>query len=408
MNKLLIVVFSCILFTSNAQIGIGTTSPDASLDVVNSISGILIPRISLTMTSIMAPVVNATVSEIIYNTSTTGDVVEGFYYWDGVKWAMFGGASIDMDWAKLDGSIPLAISDNIYTEGNVGIGTNVPSAMLHIDAGTQGGYLKIVGNKDSAITNSGYLSIENSTSTNDHFSPVITGFSDRPSGTANSALWFIGRTADVSTATTSVIKYETRVGSGTSGFVNRELYSWYNGATSKEMAIEADGDLVVDNNDNTIKMSNNIVWQKDHASRNVSMPVSDNSWPAYANTGVSISVTVDPGDKLVFGGTIAITQIATGPDVNGMLDFKMKLMTPGGGGSNAASVWGAGGGGIHFVKDITNGGDNTSIVPISGVHDIPTTITPGTTLYYRMEFGTNTTWEFNPIIQNSYLWAMKL
>ncbi len=60
------------------------------LDVESDDSGILIPRVALTAANVEAPVVDAQVSEMIYNTATAGSganaVSPGFYYWNGSLW----------------------------------------------------------------------------------------------------------------------------------------------------------------------------------------------------------------------------------------------------------------------------------------------------------------------------------
>ena len=67
------------------QVGIGTTSPNAALDITATNDGLLLPRIALNNTT-TATVTTPTVSELVYNTATAGDVTPGFYYWDGTKW----------------------------------------------------------------------------------------------------------------------------------------------------------------------------------------------------------------------------------------------------------------------------------------------------------------------------------
>lgn len=75
-----------------AQVGIGTTTPDASasLDITSTNSGLLIPRISLTATT-DTTTINGTEAEslLIYNTNTVNDVTPGFYYWNGSRWVRF-------------------------------------------------------------------------------------------------------------------------------------------------------------------------------------------------------------------------------------------------------------------------------------------------------------------------------
>ena len=84
-----LVTFSLI---SQAQIGIGTTSPNASaqLDVTSSTKGFLPPRVSLTATNAASPITSPANGLLVYNTATAGsspnNVTPGYYYWDGSSW----------------------------------------------------------------------------------------------------------------------------------------------------------------------------------------------------------------------------------------------------------------------------------------------------------------------------------
>lgn len=89
----------------NAQVGINTDDPKAALDVVADDSGILIPRVPLTAKNIALPVVAPIISELIYNTATSGagsnSVSPGFYYWNGNNWVSLsagGAAPNDNKW----------------------------------------------------------------------------------------------------------------------------------------------------------------------------------------------------------------------------------------------------------------------------------------------------------------------
>jgi hypothetical protein len=63
-----------------AQVGFGTTSPEAALEVKSADSGILIPRVALTSTNVVTPVTNGVALELVYNTNTAGNVTPGYYY----------------------------------------------------------------------------------------------------------------------------------------------------------------------------------------------------------------------------------------------------------------------------------------------------------------------------------------
>jgi hypothetical protein len=82
---LLILINSSLL----AQVGVGTTTPQASMDISSTNDGLLIPRIALSATNV-ATVLTPTTSELVYNTATSAagpnQVTPGFYYWDGSLW----------------------------------------------------------------------------------------------------------------------------------------------------------------------------------------------------------------------------------------------------------------------------------------------------------------------------------
>ena len=83
-----LLIYGTLLFlceVSYSQVGIGTTLPDAALDVTSANDGLLIPRIALVNTT-TSTVITPVESELVYNTATINDVTPGFYYWDGAKW----------------------------------------------------------------------------------------------------------------------------------------------------------------------------------------------------------------------------------------------------------------------------------------------------------------------------------
>lgn len=86
-------------FASNAQTGIGTTTPDASakLEVNASNKGFLPPRVALTATNTSGPITSPATGLFVYNTNTAGtapnNVIPGYYYWNGTAWINVIGAS---------------------------------------------------------------------------------------------------------------------------------------------------------------------------------------------------------------------------------------------------------------------------------------------------------------------------
>ncbi|RZJ30783.1 MAG: hypothetical protein EOO48_04045 [Flavobacterium sp.] len=130
-NATILIVF-VLIFTKNfAQVGVGTTTPAAALDVTSTSGGVLVPRVALTSKAVSAPVVNpqggALVSgTLVWNTATTGtipnNVIPGFYYWDTptLKWVALGGTNSN-NWT-LNGNTGVN-GGNTTTAGTNYIGT---------------------------------------------------------------------------------------------------------------------------------------------------------------------------------------------------------------------------------------------------------------------------------------------
>src|SRR5450755_367568 len=80
------IFFSALLFFSinvNAQVGIGTASPNSSaqLDITSADKGLLIPR----MTSVeVAAIPSPATGLLVFQT----DNVAGFYYYNGIAWTL--------------------------------------------------------------------------------------------------------------------------------------------------------------------------------------------------------------------------------------------------------------------------------------------------------------------------------
>lgn len=160
---LLHTLFLC--FSLNAQVGINETDPQAMLDIKASsqgtpaaTDGVLIPRVDA------FPVTNPTAAQngmLVYLTTTVGSNTPGFYYWDSA-WIKIISGGDDNDWHKESTSLsPASINDNIFTHGNVGIGTNNPTSRLHVIDTVAGPVVDIVNRITSddepairAVTNS--------------------------------------------------------------------------------------------------------------------------------------------------------------------------------------------------------------------------------------------------------------
>ncbi len=82
-------------YLSNAQVGIGTISPNASakLEISSSDKGFLPPRVVLTANNLAGPISSPATGLLIYNSATAGSgstkVTPGYYYYDGSNWQRF-------------------------------------------------------------------------------------------------------------------------------------------------------------------------------------------------------------------------------------------------------------------------------------------------------------------------------
>lgn len=124
MKKLLFTLLLLPLILQ-AQVGINTTTPDASsmLDINATDKGLLIPRVSIPNLNAASPITAPATSLLVYNTNTTTGA--GFYYWDGTKWTPFTGGT--SHWTK--------VGNDIYNNNsaNVGVGTTTPTTKFHIE-----------------------------------------------------------------------------------------------------------------------------------------------------------------------------------------------------------------------------------------------------------------------------------
>lgn len=158
-KKLLLTTLICTAFNffSQAQVGVGTTTPNGALDVTSTTNGFVPPRVALSATNVAAPITNPNgggnpvAGTVVYNTATAGtspnNVAPGLYYWDGTRWVAFAGSPGGLDWS-LTGNTGTTIASNflgtsdnvdfairtnntekirVRTDGNVGI-NNVGNA----------------------------------------------------------------------------------------------------------------------------------------------------------------------------------------------------------------------------------------------------------------------------------------
>jgi len=118
MRKLLLITLTVMFgFTVNAQVGINTTSPETTLDIVgtagltpgalNAVDGITVPIVTDNMTTTSTN--GSKVSQLVYSNNVNST---GFYYWNGSSWVALNGGGGNSSGASLGGFTDVDISSN--------------------------------------------------------------------------------------------------------------------------------------------------------------------------------------------------------------------------------------------------------------------------------------------------------
>jgi hypothetical protein len=119
-----LILIALSLTTYGQNVGIGTSSPNALLDVSATNNGILVPRVALTGTGSASPLTSPATSTLVYNTATVSNVTPGFYYWNGSAWVRV------IDNASLTGATTVSNTSSVNTlsttvNGVTGTGVNI-------------------------------------------------------------------------------------------------------------------------------------------------------------------------------------------------------------------------------------------------------------------------------------------
>ena len=148
--KLIFLGFLLISIYAKAQVGIGTTTPNASaqLDVISLDKGVLIPRLALTSSTDVTTISNGNVvSMLVYNTATVGiDISPGFYYWNGTQWErVLNETNISSFETLTTLSIDIPNQNLLYRAEDGNVNTIDLSPLLTIDTNTTNTSLSVVG-----------------------------------------------------------------------------------------------------------------------------------------------------------------------------------------------------------------------------------------------------------------------
>lgn len=167
--SLIAVSLTLCTVVSSQNVAINTSgaiaNSSAILDVSSNNTGILVPRLALTITTSSTPVTAPLTSLLIYNTATVADVTPGYYYWGGAAWirldskendwmlngnsgtndpsapATYGVTAIGSteNWIGTSDANDVVVGTNNIerlrvkqTTGNVGVGTANPLQKMHI------------------------------------------------------------------------------------------------------------------------------------------------------------------------------------------------------------------------------------------------------------------------------------
>ena len=154
---IIIVLTVFCIWQSNAQTGIGTTTPNpsAKLDVYATDKGFLPPRVTLTSVTDATTVPSPAVGLLVYNVGSAG-LQAGYYYWNGRSWSTIATAvspdqSVDYIQASLSANQSLSSAGNIIFNTSSGAGITLASGGFNLLAnktykleaalgGTSGGY----------------------------------------------------------------------------------------------------------------------------------------------------------------------------------------------------------------------------------------------------------------------------
>ena len=175
-----LVIFYLSAFTSIAQTGIGTTTPDpsAKLDVSSTNKGFLPPRVTLASSSDITTIPNPVTALLVYNTGNNVNLSAGYYYWNGTAWTKIGnsGSILASNTVTISatGAAPTTGTRTIDKTFAVDNGT---TKKIYLQLGYEGG---VAGSGDYLFS----LPTGITFNTNAGYNPIFTGTVFNPSYSA--------------------------------------------------------------------------------------------------------------------------------------------------------------------------------------------------------------------------------
>ena len=115
MKQITTILAILVGFTMSAQVGIGTTTPDASaaLDITSTTEGLLMPRMTEAQRIAIS---TAATGLMVYQTDGT----EGFYYYNGSSWTNYYSKNeVDVLIANLESEINKLVTVGDFWGGGV-------------------------------------------------------------------------------------------------------------------------------------------------------------------------------------------------------------------------------------------------------------------------------------------------
>lgn len=181
MKKLFVILLSFTVYSSQAQVGIGTATPDASsqLDISAGDKGLLIPRLTATQRiGIASPATGL----LVYQTTD----VTGFYYYTGTAWTnlvsggsggvptgtimAFAGSTVPAGWVLCNGAaISRTTNSLLYASVGIAYGSGDGSTTFNIPdlrGRTIFGLDNMGGTAASRLTTTGGISANNTLGAN--------------------------------------------------------------------------------------------------------------------------------------------------------------------------------------------------------------------------------------------------